>query len=680
MKSKAKSKACYASKGLPKVPGQPRGTDIIPAWLTPGEAVLSPGAAEMLGRGNVQALNRAANHMRLGSQYKALGDEDMQPEMQPEEVGLGDMGDARADEILANPDQFTPAEVRAAERYMDPRGLGGGPSEARDMTFLQNTRSLDQVENPMDDETMQQYGMARNDLFGRKPQYFRNGTGMVLGMRPQYYAGGVLYADDPTKNRGSFSADIASANNRPVQSQNIEGMVDMSRNGTFKPTPEKMNYNSATQSLTWKGTPTASAIDVRNEGRGRPYNVEYAPTSPVAQTASVARPMTRQAGDIFDGMPPSPYAAAGDAYNATRQNTSAYGAAGAALNAGLSQAGRNVVNALGSVNDLAPNPVTRAVGDFANNLMEGAPKNNGTFVLGKATPNLYNPMNGLSDYTPPTSQRALSKLGTQPEGGTNIMQAAANPAKPPANTLGAPGNDATPNAITQAANKFSASLGNQRPNNQAPALDPNGANKAFYLGGMKMPFNQGDFVSYKDAGGILRGGRATANGFTNEMMNLGGMMNDPGMRAAIEAQNGIYSANKNLADANKTNAETANAPAEGLARLGMALHGAGMGNAYQAEAALHDEQRLHPEKFAGIGGRGSAGGGLKMENVETLGPNGEIMKTSGVFNAETGNFDPVLLPQERMMFNQRRAQYPNEDESSVLAWILNKRQPQLNAN
>lgn len=60
-----KRKALHCKKGLPKVPGKPRGTDQVPAWLTPGEAVLNPGAAEMLGRDRIELLNQMG--MRLGS-------------------------------------------------------------------------------------------------------------------------------------------------------------------------------------------------------------------------------------------------------------------------------------------------------------------------------------------------------------------------------------------------------------------------------------------------------------------------------------------------------------------------------------------------------------------------------------------------------------------------------------
>lgn len=44
-----------------------RGTDTVPAMLTPGEAVLTPPAAEAIGRGNIRALNEASNKGLLNS-------------------------------------------------------------------------------------------------------------------------------------------------------------------------------------------------------------------------------------------------------------------------------------------------------------------------------------------------------------------------------------------------------------------------------------------------------------------------------------------------------------------------------------------------------------------------------------------------------------------------------------
>lgn len=142
---KKKAKTCYAAKGLPKVPGKPKGTDIVPAWLTPGEAILSPAAAEMLGRGNVQRLNQQA--MRLGTpQYKAMG-------------GMVDDAakQAEAKRITDNPNQYNLMQVQAAQAFMQ------------------------QQRNP------------------QEPQYFMGGTAMVprLGtVQPGYYAGGTDFVDE----------------------------------------------------------------------------------------------------------------------------------------------------------------------------------------------------------------------------------------------------------------------------------------------------------------------------------------------------------------------------------------------------------------------------------------------------------------------------------------------------
>ena len=60
--------ALQAAMGAPQVPGQrpPLGQpqDTVPAMLTPGEAVLTPGAAQAVGRGNIQHMN--AQHPPAG--------------------------------------------------------------------------------------------------------------------------------------------------------------------------------------------------------------------------------------------------------------------------------------------------------------------------------------------------------------------------------------------------------------------------------------------------------------------------------------------------------------------------------------------------------------------------------------------------------------------------------------
>ena len=52
------SRRVYRKKLLPRVHAFGRGTDTVPAMLTPGEAVLVPGAADAVGRGTIKALNR----------------------------------------------------------------------------------------------------------------------------------------------------------------------------------------------------------------------------------------------------------------------------------------------------------------------------------------------------------------------------------------------------------------------------------------------------------------------------------------------------------------------------------------------------------------------------------------------------------------------------------------------
>lgn len=160
---KKKAKPCYAAKGLPQVPGKPKGTDIVPAWLTPGEAILSPAAAEMLGRGNVQRLNQQA--MRLGTpQYKAMG-------------GMVDDAakEAEAKRITGNPDQYNMMQVQAAEAFMQ------------------------QQRNPQEP----QYFMGGTAMVPRlgtvQPGYYAAGTGMVLGTKPMYLADGMTEIE--RKNR-----------------------------------------------------------------------------------------------------------------------------------------------------------------------------------------------------------------------------------------------------------------------------------------------------------------------------------------------------------------------------------------------------------------------------------------------------------------------------------------------
>jgi hypothetical protein len=53
----------YAARGgRVRHPGRPRGTDTVPAWLTPGEYVMSRDAVNRIGVGNLSRLNSGTYH------------------------------------------------------------------------------------------------------------------------------------------------------------------------------------------------------------------------------------------------------------------------------------------------------------------------------------------------------------------------------------------------------------------------------------------------------------------------------------------------------------------------------------------------------------------------------------------------------------------------------------------
>lgn len=55
----------YASRGG-RVPGRPRGTDTVPAWLTPGEYVMNADAVNRIGVGNLQRMNSGSSTFNVG--------------------------------------------------------------------------------------------------------------------------------------------------------------------------------------------------------------------------------------------------------------------------------------------------------------------------------------------------------------------------------------------------------------------------------------------------------------------------------------------------------------------------------------------------------------------------------------------------------------------------------------
>ena len=86
---KGKGKGMVPSKGRDAVSGDGGGPGMVKSGLAPGEAVLTPGAAEHFGRNNVGMLNMLSNHGMLSSQQPHLGG---QNQRRDEEYGLEDMG------------------------------------------------------------------------------------------------------------------------------------------------------------------------------------------------------------------------------------------------------------------------------------------------------------------------------------------------------------------------------------------------------------------------------------------------------------------------------------------------------------------------------------------------------------------------------------------------------------
>jgi len=281
-KAKLKPKVRYAAKGLPKVPGQPKGPDVVPAWLRPGEAVLTPQAAEMLGRGNIQRLNQQG--MRLGDmtpRYYADGEEEVARVYQQDrerEAGALDL----AMQVASANGAFSSA-LGGTGRYAlspEPSGaMGRGPVAAPGETIdtgrgwqtpnplpgqLVDTaqgwqtpnapvpagEAIDtgrgwQVANPLPGQVIDtpQGWMTPNPApitppnpDDQQPQYFMSGTAQVSRLgAPLYFAGGGMidpktgrpYADTPATPQPSaaynFGRNVASTASRVSEPFNALG-------------------------------------------------------------------------------------------------------------------------------------------------------------------------------------------------------------------------------------------------------------------------------------------------------------------------------------------------------------------------------------------------------------------------------------------------------------------------
>jgi hypothetical protein len=666
---KTKRNPCYASKGLPKVPGKPKGTDIIPAWLTPGEAVLSPGAAEMLGRGNVRALNEAAGLRR--PQYKALGDDGMQPEntqpeMQPVMPDLASLGNQRVDEILSNPDTFKPNEVRAANRYMDPAGLAGGPSEARDQAFLGNTRSLGEINNPEADAFKQQYTMAQRGLFGgnrsmRRPvgidsdglskglsaaqeavssglsygqqaaqeatqegigaaqsamreaneraRYFSKGTERVGLRKPQYFASGVdevfkkaamekmmdaraaLRQPAPSTGTMYVSPDGRIAG-RPIPSANLRNFTPLERgfNAKTPAAPDVSKLSNIRNAL--NGSNTTSVGDVA-KGVGR------AATKVARTTAGALEGLPTLAVRV--GLPAAGMKAAYDGFNTPTEDyakrigvnppttlTGDMAVRGAGV---MSDVGANIANGVALPYNLAKNGLdTGKWYDYKDNFADIAAKKS-SFAADIAN----------APRTPTRSAPEASGVMKMDRQG-NLM-----PARETARVRPGTGTSAEGGLTLDWASKLARDMagGLRRDFQQVPtapaAFSPK--DKSVYIGGMRAPFQQGDFVSYKDDMGILRAGRVGPNGFSNPIMNnLNSLLQDPGMAKAFNLQAQMYNNDNLSSEAGLRTVQTKLAPYEALSKLATIGNGGGLSAKEYMDATFKsaDEHRKQDKALADI--------------------------------------------------------------------------------
>lgn len=650
---KSKRNPCYAAKGLPKVPGKPKGTDVIPAWLTPGEAVLSPGAAEMLGRGNIKALNEAAG--LRSPQYRALGDEDMQPD-------YAMLGNQRADEILSNPDMFKPNELRAANRYMDPAGLGGGPSEARDQVFLSNTRSLDSITNPVDDATRQQFTTAQQGLFGgnRRPQrsvggnnglsdgmsaardaigsalsygqqaaqeaaqegqgvaqsairdanerarYLSKGTERVGLRKPQYFANGVdevfkktamekmmdarAAARQPAPSTGTmYASPDGRIAGRPMPSANLRNFTPLERGFNAK-TPDVSKLSNVRNAL--NGPNTTSLGNVA-KGVGR------AATNVARASAGALEGLPTLAVRV--GLPAAGIKAAYDGFNTPTEDyakrvgvnppktfTGDMAVRGAGV---MSDVGANIINGMALPYNLAKNGLdTDRWYDYKDNFADAAARKS-SFAADIAN-----------------APRTPTKSGPEASG-VMIMdkQGGLTPARETARVRAGTGISAEGGLTLDWASKQARDMagGLRRDFQQVPTAPAafSQKDKSVYIGGMRAPFQQGDFVSYKDDMGILRAGRVGPNGFSNPIMNnLNSLLQDPNMAAAFNLQAETYKNNNLSADAGLRNAQAKLVPYEALSKLAAIGAGGGLSakDYIDSEFKSADENRKQDKALAEI--------------------------------------------------------------------------------
>lgn len=263
MKPKPKIKPTrYAASGLPKVPGKPKGPDVVPAWLRPGEAVLTPQAAEMVGRGNIQRLNEQT--LRLGAmapRYYAGGEDEVASLYQQErerqagqqELALqvaaadgafaGALGEANryaagggAPTRLGRAPVAAPGElVDTGQGWQVPNPLPGqvvdtpqgwqtpNPVLGQAIDTPQGWRGADQAGAVLDAvDTGQGWQVPEpvnppDDRPDDQPQYFMGGTAHVSRLgQPLYFAGGGMidpktgkpYAEAPATPQPSLAYQV----------------------------------------------------------------------------------------------------------------------------------------------------------------------------------------------------------------------------------------------------------------------------------------------------------------------------------------------------------------------------------------------------------------------------------------------------------------------------------------
>jgi hypothetical protein len=150
-------------------------TDTVPAWLTPGEAVLNRNAVQLAGRGNIDQLNRMGGAMGYAGGIGYVDPKDVDPIWQ--EIQL----------------QAPGINVAALRQKAQQSGISSGMIRGLVQAFMKSrtgTPNTYQTNAPTDLGSLQVEGYAHGGFIGGQPYAMQTGEPWYYGGQPHAGQGG----------------------------------------------------------------------------------------------------------------------------------------------------------------------------------------------------------------------------------------------------------------------------------------------------------------------------------------------------------------------------------------------------------------------------------------------------------------------------------------------------------